>query len=127
MAWYQYPEPQGKEYSEQEVENRSIVQEIFDYCQINLAVISKHGWKKIIHFHGIDVILEINQKSGWFDYNNDLEALEGIKYYCLISGYDPERNLFGVYNEESGLFIDDNNGQTSEIKWSIDWQPATEQ
>lgn len=126
MAWYKYPEPQGKEYSEQDVENQSIVQEIFDYCQINLAIISKYGWKKIIQFHGVSAILDINRKSGWFDGDDDREALEDIKYNCLISGYDPERNLFGVYDEESGVFVDDNSGKTSEIKWGIDWQPSTE-
>ncbi len=67
------------------------------------------------------------QKSGWFDEDDDREALKDIKYNCLISGYDPERNLFGVYDEESGIFINDDNGQASNIKWGIGWKPATEQ
>ena len=120
-----YPEPNGREYSEQDLEKQSVVEEIFDYCQIYLAIISKEGWKKLIEFHGINNLLEVDRKSGWFEENRQ-DAIDSIKYQCLISGYDPERDLFGEYNEDSGIFTDIY-GETIEIKWGVNWKPATEQ
>ena len=47
------------------------------------------------------------------------EAVDGIKYQCLISGYDPEKDEFGEYNEETSVFNSDNkNGR--EISWGTE-------
>lgn len=107
LAWYKFPEPDGKEYTEQDLEDEAIVKELFDYCQVLLATINKHGWKKLFRFHGLEKLLAINEESGWFDTDTRKEAIDGIKYQSLISGYDVEKDDFGTYDGKSGEFIPD--------------------
>jgi hypothetical protein len=124
FAWYRYPEPEGTAYSETDLEDEKTVAEIFDYCQILLGFISARGWQKLIRFHGIDKLLQINQRSGWFDEEDNLEAVDEIKYQCVISGYDPVNNAFGEYNDESGVFTS-SDGKEHKIVWGVNWSPAT--
>lgn len=93
-AWYQHPEPSGREYTEKELEDTAIVTELFDYCQILLAVITEYGWQKLIQFHGYDTLIAINKQSGWFDETDDQEVIDDIKYHCHVAGYDPDRDCF---------------------------------
>jgi hypothetical protein len=58
-----YPEPFGTEYKYADLLNRVIVEELFDYCQILEAMISRAGWKLLINHHGYQVLYEINEKS----------------------------------------------------------------
>ena len=54
LAFYLYPfEPNQKfrEYTEDDLKDPKIVEELFDYCQILEAYITKDGW----------------ERSGWFD------------------------------------------------------------
>ena len=60
LAWYKYPEPDGKRYSEEELLLPQIVEELFDYCQILLASISAKGWCFLIDVHGIDGLEKID-------------------------------------------------------------------
>jgi hypothetical protein len=120
LAWYKYPEPEGRSYSGKELEDTFMVLEIFDYCQILLAVISKEGWKKLIEFHGIEKLLEVNEISGWFDNSTYQDAIDGLKYECLISGYNPESNAYGEYDEKNGIFTN-SQGKTTIVEWGIPW------
>ena len=41
LGWYQFPEPEGRGYREEDLRDPALVEELFDYCQILYAVISK--------------------------------------------------------------------------------------
>ena len=121
-AWYRYPEPDGKDYSLEELQSRDIATELFDYCQLGLAYISKEGWKALIEFHGLDGLYEINETSGWLAADNWIEFIDGVKYQCLISGYNPETNQFGDYAEDTGIFK--TGSDELEIQWGVGWVPV---
>lgn len=104
LAWYMYPEPTGKYYTQLELKNPDVVEEVFDYCQILLATITARGWWFLLDTHGVDGLLEINERSGWFSDDSREEAIEDLYYYSRIAGYDPELNQFGLYCEENGVF-----------------------
>ncbi len=103
-AWYMYPEPDGKSYHEKDLGNPSIVQEVFDYCQINLASISDKGWQFLLSNYSIEQLKKIDTQSGWFQPCSDAEFSESINYMALVSGYNPETNQFGIYDEENSAF-----------------------
>ncbi len=100
-AWYMYPEPDGKPYSEQDLKNPVIVQEVFDFCQINLAAILAEGWQFLFSHYSIEALAEIDKKSGWFQPCTAEEFKESLEYHSLISGYDPNTNVIGKYNEKT--------------------------
>ena len=104
FAWYMYPEPKGKHYSKSDLIKPSTVEEIFDYCQILLAVISKEGWQFLLSHYSFDQLAEIDKSSGWFQPCSESEFRELIEYEALISGYNPKTDEFGIYNEENGSF-----------------------
>jgi len=99
LAWYCYPEPNGKSYYQGELQNVELVQTLFDYCQLHYASITAAGWKYLIEFHGIPGLLEINRKSGWFESESEAEGLENLIYNCWLSGCDPETDSFGCIND----------------------------
>lgn len=104
LAWYMYPEPTGRYYSQTELKNPETVEEIFDYCQILLAIITGRGWWFLLDTYGVNGLLEINNRSGWFSDESREEAIEDLYYYSRLAGYDPELDQFGEYCEESGEF-----------------------
>ena len=53
------------------------VEELFDYCQILEAYITKSGWDFLIDHYGYDGLYDIDKKSKWFDAEN----LEEFKLY----------------------------------------------
>ena len=71
------------------------MKELFDYCQVLLANITKEEWRFPIKTYGFSGLLAINCKSGWFDETDDRAAMEEICEYSLISGYEPDRDNFG--------------------------------
>ena len=104
LAWYQWPEPDGTHYFEEDLQDPDKVKELFDYCQILLANIAKEGWRFLIKTYGFSGLLAINSKSGWFDETDDQEAIGEIREFCLISGYEPDKDNFGEYDPETGVF-----------------------
>lgn len=103
-AWYRYPEPDGRSYSLAELHDPAIVEEVFDYCQICLAIIHADGWRELFRVHGRDGLLAINRRSGWFDDADDDDAFDWLIHHARLSGYDPESDAFGVYDAETGVF-----------------------
>jgi len=103
LAWYIYPVPNGRSYSEEELKSPKIVEEVFDYCQILLASISAKGWEFLVEQHGIENLLKINESSGWFSNDSFEEARANLIYQCHLSGYDPISDSFGNYDEERGF------------------------
>jgi len=79
LAWYRYPVPNGTCYYENELKQLDKVIEVFDYCQILLAYISKEGWDFLITHYGYEGLFVLNDKSGWFDCSTVDELIECIK------------------------------------------------
>lgn len=100
-----------------------MVNELFDYCQILEGVISGHGWRHLLAVHGLQGLLEIDRTSGWFA-ADPTAATEAVKYQCLIAGWDPETDTFGVYEEASGVFVAVD-GSKREVHWGMQWTPAS--
>ena len=84
LAFYLYPfEPRNKsiapvEYTKEELMSPSKVEELFDYCQILEAYITRAGWEFLIQVHGYEGLYEINQRSGWFPEEESLEEFKLI-------------------------------------------------
>ncbi|MEC0227914.1 hypothetical protein [Paenibacillus alba] len=79
LAYRIYPEPHGTNYEYSDLLRIEKIEEIFDYCQIGEAIISKEGWKLLIEEHGYQTLYEINEKSGWFECGNLEEFISEIE------------------------------------------------
>lgn len=82
LAYYFYPFEENqkyREYTEEELMNPKVVEEVFDYCQILEAYISKEGWSFLIDHYGYEKLYEIDKKSGWFDEDTLEEFIETVK------------------------------------------------
>lgn len=86
LAWYMYPQPGGTTYTETQLADPAVVEQVFDYCQTGLAIISARGWELLVRTHGLDGLLAINQRSGWFDGET---APEDLRARCRSDGYEP--------------------------------------
>ena len=109
-------------YSADELRDPKQVEELFDYCQILQGVISAAGWRHLLEVHGLDALLAIDRRSGWLD-ADESAAADALKYQCLISGYDPETDCFGSYDETAGTFAS-SDGRVRAIEWTRAWTPA---
>ena len=89
LARYDYPLPDGKPYYVRDLEDPNGVEEVFDYCQILLAVIYPIGWRFLFKNYGFEGLHEINECSRWLDGDNKQEIFEWFIYHMQISGYDP--------------------------------------
>ena len=56
--------------------NLSKVEELFDYCQILEAYITRPGWEFLIQVHGYEGLYKINKRSGWFPEEESLEEFQ---------------------------------------------------
>lgn len=75
--------PQGseeciKEYSKEELMNPSVVQQVFDYCQILEGHITYSGWLFLVKQYGYERLYDIDQKSGWFDSTSLEEFIQDV-------------------------------------------------
>ncbi len=65
LAFYLYPfEPRNEsiapvEYTKEELMSPSKVEELFDYCQILEAYITRAGWEFLIQVHGYEGLYKI--------------------------------------------------------------------
>ena len=79
LAFYFYPfDPHNEdivpiEYTKEDLMNPSKVEELFNYCQILEAYITRPGWDFLIQTHGYEELYKINQRSGWFPEEESLE------------------------------------------------------
>ena len=88
LAYYHYPflpDRSFKEYTEADLKNPAKVEELFDYCQILEAYITKSGWAFLVQFYGYERLHEIDKKSGWLsdlcdDVDNIEEYIEWVKH-----------------------------------------------
>ena len=78
LAFYLYPfehNQTAREYTEEDLKEPSIVEELFDYCQILEACITKKGWSFLTKYHGYEQLCDIDKRSGWFS----KETIEAFK------------------------------------------------
>ena len=85
LAWYQYPEPKGKAYFAEDLIHSDKVIEVFDYCQILLAYITKEGWNFLIEHYGYYKLFELSNMSGWKDCESLSEYKSAIEYEMSIT------------------------------------------
>jgi len=88
LAFYKYPEPNGREYFKDDFTNPNTVVEVFDYCQILLAYITKAGWKFLVDHYGYEKMFELNITSGWIDCNSLSEykaAVGSLKHIAFAA------------------------------------------
>lgn len=90
IAYRIYPLPDGTIYSDETVKTISDVIEIFDYCQIAEAMISKNGWEYLVEKFGLTELYRADKISGWFDCESIEEFVDALEY---------EKNT--AYNNES--------------------------
>lgn len=79
LAYYLYSwgnKKNYREYTKDELMNPDTVQELFDYCQILEAYITKQGWQFLIDYYGYEKLYEIDRKSGWLSECSDSDSLE---------------------------------------------------
>ncbi|MCL1792276.1 MAG: hypothetical protein FWG34_00245 [Oscillospiraceae bacterium] len=99
LAWYKYPEPKGTYYFEEELKHPDKVTEIFDYCQILLAHISKAGWDFLTDYYGYEKLFLLNKKSGWFDCSAINEFIECVQLeYESSNGKELDMKKYIDYN-----------------------------
>lgn len=83
LAYYMpYPYEKGnvKEYSESDLLDPVVVEELFDYCQILEGYITKTGWDFLISNYGYEELFEIDKKSGWLDSDSLDEYISDLEY-----------------------------------------------
>ena len=91
LAYYLYPFVQNRdvrEYTKVDLLQPEKVKELFDYCQILEAYITKMGWQFLIVSYGYDKLYEIDKRSGWLTERSSEssieEYIERIKYEISI-------------------------------------------
>ena len=67
LAYYIYPLPAGTKYYREDLVNADVVEQVFDYCQILLAIITKEGWEFLMDAYGYEKLYRIDKRSGWHD------------------------------------------------------------
>lgn len=92
IAYRIYPLPNGTIYTEEDVKTIDDVVDIFDYCQIMEAVISKKGWQYLIERFGIDGLYRADKISGWFDSSSMEEFMLDIEYEIATACNDEDDN-----------------------------------
>lgn len=88
LAYYHYPFTKNDnftEYTMEELMKPSKVEELFDYCQILEAYITKSGWYFLINFYGYKKLYDIDKNSGWFDAENLEEFKLSVQAQIEIS------------------------------------------
>jgi len=84
FAFYKYPKPNGREYYMDDFTDQNIVIEVFDYCQILLAQITKAGWKFLVGHYGYEKLFELNLISGWMNCDSLIEYKVAIEHEMNI-------------------------------------------
>lgn len=121
LAWHKYPEPEGINYTESDLSEDSQVCVLFEHCQKLEAIILPKGWEFLFNEYGLVGLLRIDSEIGWVKKEELGDAISGIIYQSLISGFHPLINEFGDYDEnESYFYLND----ASKLK--VDWKEIYE-
>ena len=88
LAYRLYPFAPGQnvvEYTGEQLMDPETVKELFDYCQILEAYITKKGWAFLTDHYGYEKLYEIDKKSGWTDEDTLEGYKERVQYYIGIT------------------------------------------
>ena len=102
LAYYFYPSASNqdvKEYSKEDLMNPKKVEELFDYCQILEAYITKTGWQFLIEHYGYEKLFEIDKRSGWLSERTEdtlEEYIEWVKYE-IEKSWNDGKGVLGIY------------------------------
>lgn len=77
LAYRKYPKPKGTTYYQSNLNSEQKIIQLFDYCQILEAIITKKGWIFLIETFGIKKLFELNNTSGW----QDCDSISEFKLY----------------------------------------------
>ncbi|WP_299678801.1 hypothetical protein [uncultured Dokdonia sp.] len=77
LAYRIYPEPKGTTYYSSDLDTEQKVIELFDYCQILEAIITKERWLFLMDTFGLKKLFELNNISGW----QDCDTISEYKLY----------------------------------------------
>ena len=88
IAYRIYPAPNGTIYSDENVKSIDDVIELFDYCQIAEAMISKKGWDYLVKKFSLPELYKANKVSDWFDCEKIEEFIAAIEYEKSIAYND---------------------------------------
>jgi hypothetical protein len=105
LAWCQFPEPQGTAYTERDLCDPKKAAQLLDRAQVHRAWIAREGWQALWRIYGLEGLLKLNQRGGWFDTDSDDVAAEQIRHRSLVAGYDPstEADQFGLHARTAGV------------------------
>ena len=116
FGWTKFPEPEGTVFDQKDFEDKDKLVELFNYCQQGLGIVKSEGWQYLILEYGIEGVLEIDQQSKWLWEEDKGEWLCNIFFQCLTSGYDPQTDEMGEYDQETKNFLyDDGTGRN--VEW----------
>jgi hypothetical protein len=88
LAYYFYPFVPGqnvREYTKEQLMDAKTVENLFNYCQILEACITKQGWAFLIDQYGYEKLYEIDNISGWINADTLEEFQDWVDYYMSIA------------------------------------------
>ena len=105
LAWCQYPEPHGTAYADEDFADLRKLIEVLDRAQVMRAYITAQGWRTLWRLYGLDGLLDLNRKGGWFDTRDKAAATKQIVHRSRVAGCDPytgDLTDLGDYGDNGG-------------------------
>jgi hypothetical protein len=93
LAWHQHPEPAGTAYFERHLQDPDAVAELFGHTKVLRAMITRSGWRHLWERFGLDGLVEINRRAGWFNPSDPRGVAEALLQQSLIAGFNPASRL----------------------------------
>jgi len=89
LAWHQHPEPAGTAYFERHLLDPDVVAELFRDAKVLRSMITRAGWKHLWEQFGLEGLVEINDRAGWFNPSDPRGVAEALLQQSLIAGFNP--------------------------------------
>jgi hypothetical protein len=89
LAWYHDPAPAGTAYFERHLQDPAAVAEIFGHAKVLRAMITREGWRFLWDRFGLEGLVEINRRAGWFNPSDSRGVAEALLQQSLIAGFNP--------------------------------------
>ena len=107
LVRFRHPMPARAPLYARELSDPSNVVAVFALAKVQVAEVTRDGWKFLWNEYGLDGLLAIARQAEWFDAliaNDDERAAETLVRQSLADGYDPVSGLFGDYSEQNATF-----------------------
>ncbi len=121
LAWGKTEKAVGVTYSSKQLSNSVSVEALFKQCKIDKAVILSAGWEYLFDQYGLAGLVEIDKSSQWLIKEDLGEWISNIVFFALMSGFNPLLNIYGDYDEASGIFLPNHGGKTM-MNWDEVYQ-----